>query len=392
MAFVRAMVLAYEQYGREPDHALAQVGITRAQLRKADARINADQMETFSAIAMRELDDEALGWFSRRLPWGTYGMLCRASLRSPTLLVALKRWCRHHGLLTEDVRLEIRAEGDAVRLLIEEHTPLGAMREFCLLTSLRYVHGYACWLVDSQLPLDEVTFPFAPPPHHSAYRFLFPGPVRFEAGAASMLFDARYMALAPSRDENALQRMLQHALPLTVRQYRRDRLLTERVRAWLFAHASESASSTEVAKAMGLSVRSLHRHLGDDGTSLQRLKTDVRRRRALDLLVRGDLPIKQLARAVGFRSAKSFARAFHEWTGQSPSAYRTAVHSSAPTTSRAANAQGTASKTRHGALTIATLNAAPRANEHAESITNHVSTDDAKAASAHRSRRARRAT
>ena len=28
---------------------------------------------------MQELDDEALGWFNRRLPWGSYGMLARAS-------------------------------------------------------------------------------------------------------------------------------------------------------------------------------------------------------------------------------------------------------------------------------------------------------------------------
>ena len=322
MAFVRSMLLAYEKYERNPDSALARAQISRAQLRVLDARIDAEQMETFAAVAMRELDDEALGWFSRRLPWGTYGMLCRASLGSPNLLVALKRWCRHHGLLTEDIHLELLSEGTAVRLRIEERAPLGAMREFCLLTSLRYVHGYGCWLLDSRLPLNEVTFPFAAPLHQAVYRFLFPGPVRFGAGAASMLFDARYLALAPRRDEAALQRMLQHALPLTVRQYRRDRLLIERARAWLFARASKSVSSAQVAKAMGLSVRSLHRHLASDGTSLRNLKTEARRQRALELLVRSDLPIKQLARAVGFQNTKSFARAFQGWMGQSPSTYR----------------------------------------------------------------------
>ena len=38
-------------------------------------------------------------------------------------------------------------------------------------------------------------------------------------------FDARYLALPLVRDEAALRQMLQRALPLTVRQYRRDRLL-----------------------------------------------------------------------------------------------------------------------------------------------------------------------
>lgn len=54
-------------------------------------------MEVLSATAMQELDDESLGAFRRKLPWGSYGMLARASLTSPDLAVALKRWCRHHA-------------------------------------------------------------------------------------------------------------------------------------------------------------------------------------------------------------------------------------------------------------------------------------------------------
>ena len=70
-------------------------------------------MEALCGAAMRELDDEALGWFSRRLPWGSYGMLCRASLTAPTLGMALKRWCRHHRLLTEDLLLTLQVAGGA---------------------------------------------------------------------------------------------------------------------------------------------------------------------------------------------------------------------------------------------------------------------------------------
>src|SRR5919197_915931 len=71
MAFVRTIVLGYERYGADPSEALRQAQITPAQLRKPDARITAAQMETISGVAMQQLDDEALGWFSRKLPWGT---------------------------------------------------------------------------------------------------------------------------------------------------------------------------------------------------------------------------------------------------------------------------------------------------------------------------------
>ena len=323
MAFVRTIVLAYEKYGVDPQRALRRARIGLAQLRRVDARIDADQFETIAATAMQELDDEALGWFSRKLPWGSYGLLCRASLGSPTLGIALSRWCRHHRILTEDIRLTLESDRKVAELVLTEHRELGSMREFCLLTSFRYVHGYACWLVNSQLPLREVTFAFAAPPHASVYPFLFPGPVRFDAERTAMRFDARYLELPPRRDERALRAMLQRALPLTVRQYRRDRLLIERVREHLGDPRQTAATTAEaIAEALHVSVRSLHRQLALEGASLQTIKDDVRRVRAIDLLRRTQLAVKQVALTVGFTNEKSFSRAFRQWTGESPSEAR----------------------------------------------------------------------
>ena len=42
----------------------------------------------------------------------------------------------------------------------------------------------------------------------------------------------------------------------------------------------------------------------------------------MKLLLQTTKPVKQIAAAVGFDSEKSFARAFREWAGVTPSAYR----------------------------------------------------------------------
>jgi AraC-like DNA-binding protein len=320
MAFVRGIVLAFERRGMNPVPALAAAQITPAYLHDPQARITALQMEMVSAAAMQALDDEALGWFGRRLPWGSYGMLCRASTGAATLGLALKRWCRHHRLLTEDVLLGLEATADAARLSITEHCALGELREFCLVTLLRYVHGYACWAVDSRIPLLEASFPFPAPAHADAYAHMFPGPVRFDAAQAGFSFDARYLSLPLRRDEAALNSMLKRALPLTVRQYRRDRLLAQRVRERL--RQQPGANADEVARALFLSTRSLHRQLQEESTSLQALKDAVRRDIAVELLLRSSRPIKQIALAAGFDNEKSFTRAFKGWTGESPAALR----------------------------------------------------------------------
>jgi AraC-like DNA-binding protein len=207
-------------------------------------------------------------------------------------------------------------------LSITEHRDLGALREFCLVSVLRNVHGLACWLIDSRIPLQDSQFPFAAPPHQDFYRVLFSGPTRFGGAAAAIEFDARYLSLPLRRDEAALQLMLKRALPLTVLQYRRDRLLVQRVRQALVAQPTQTHSAEDLARLLNVSPRTLHRQLKEEGASLQALKDEVRKSRALDLLLRTRRPVKQVAEAAGFQNEKSFTRAFRGWTGQSPAEFR----------------------------------------------------------------------
>ena len=323
VAFAQAIVAAYRRHGQSPGAALRLAQITPAALQKADGRMTARQMELLSAAAMQELDDEGLGAFARRLPWGSYGMLARASLTAPTLEVALKRWCRHHGLLTDDVRLALAVTGTTASITVEERTPLPAdVRELSLAFVLRNIHGLACWYIDSRIPLQGSAFPFPAPPHADAYRHMFPGPLAFRAPQAQVRFDARYLQLPLRRDEKALAQMLQRALSITVLQYRRDRLLVPQVRQALAAHPERSHSAQALSGLLHVSPRTLHRQLREEGASLQQLKDEVRLEKARDLLFRTSKPVKQVAAAVGFRNEKSFSRAFRAWTGLSPAALR----------------------------------------------------------------------
>ena len=322
MAFVQAIVRACERAGLDPGALLQQAQIAPEAVANPDARVTAWQFERLSGLAMQALDDEALGWFHRRLPWGSYGMLARASLSAPTLGLAVARWCRHHALLADDITLALSVQGDTAQITLTEQRDLGDLREFCLVSVLRNIHGLACWFIDSRIALKGAQFPFAAPPHHSAYGVLFSGPTRFGEGPAALRFDARYLQLPLQRDEAALCLMLKRALPLTVLQYRRDRLLVQRVRQALAADPGAPHSAGALAERLHLSPRTLHRQLKDEGASLQALKDEVRRERAIELLHRTDRPIKQVAQAAGFTNDKSFIRAFRGWTGQSPAEFR----------------------------------------------------------------------
>lgn len=334
IAFVHAIVLGYAKYGIDPEPALRASHITTEHLNDPKARITAGQMELLSAYAMQELDDEALGWFSRKLPWGSYGMLCRASLTSANLGIALQRWCRHHRLLTDEVILNLDSKGPwltlSVTLTSDLNSRLGAMKELCLITCLRYALGYSSWLVDSAIALQGSGFPYPAPPHVEAYTLMFPGPIEFggKQGAglddrtAWVCFDKGYLDLPVRRDEASLQTMLKRALLLTVLQYRRDRLLVQKVQQILKRHCHDNLGVDSVAQLLNVSTRTLQRRLKEEKASLNQLKEEARKDKACELLHKSNKSIKQIAAAVGYQNEKSFTRAFREWTQHSPTDFR----------------------------------------------------------------------
>jgi AraC-like DNA-binding protein len=337
ISFIKAICQAYERQGKSPQRLLETTQITPSLLTCPAAKVSSLQMERASALAMQALDDEALGWFERRLPWGSYAMLLRASLTAPNLGVALRRWCRHHGLLTERIALEVQIDHEKAKLILTERQPLRQRnptpqhqteqdpehdwQEFCVVSVLRNALGVAQWLIDSQIRLQSIALGFAAPPHQDSYQVLFEGPVTFDASEHALTFDAGYLALPIRRDEAAARRLLQRALQLMVWPYRRDRLLIERLRQLLKEDPAQQTAQS-LAQAMHISTRTLHRQLLEQGTSLQAIKDKVRAQQACELLAQTDRPIKHIAAAVGFGNEKSFTRAFKGWHGISPGQWR----------------------------------------------------------------------
>ena len=322
IAFIKAMVLAYKRRGIDPHRALHAAQIVPSQLDNRDGRVTASQLESFTGTAVRELEDEGLGWFSRPLPWGTHGLLCRAALPSANLRVALIRWCRHHGLLVPDISLRLERKGQIAQLILQENRELGDYREFCVVTTFRNIHGFACWLCDSRIPLTEARFPYTAPAHARAYDFMFRAPVVFEAQQATICFDAAYLGLAVRRNDDDLRQMLLRPLPLVVLQYRRDRLLSQRIRQLLGTQGAMSWQAPILARQLLVSTRTLHRQLAEEGTTLQQIKNEVRRELTMHQLTHTDRRLKQIAASAGFQNEASFCRAFKQWTGQSPRDFR----------------------------------------------------------------------
>ena len=85
---------------------------------------------------------------------------------------------------------------------------------------------------------------------------------------------------------------------------------------------SDEGSLRDTACRLGVSARSLQRHLAAAGTSHSELIAEVRIRRACRLLAAPDQRIRDVAARLGFANAGSFSRAFMRMMKVQPRVYR----------------------------------------------------------------------
>jgi AraC family transcriptional regulator, regulatory protein of adaptative response / methylphosphotriester-DNA alkyltransferase methyltransferase len=110
-----------------------------------------------------------------------------------------------------------------------------------------------------------------------------------------------------------------------------QRLSTTRLRTSLFEEAAriveheyaEQLSLDDIARRVASSRRQLQRAFAEvGGTTFREHLAKVRMRRAAAMLAAGSMPVREVARRVGYRQPAQFAKAFRRHVGVAPSAYR----------------------------------------------------------------------
>ena len=103
-----------------------------------------------------------------------------------------------------------------------------------------------------------------------------------------------------------------------------DRVLT-RLRSQLRRTPWSIPSLEEAARELGMSGRTLQRHLEDEGTTYRQVVNDIRLDLASGYFRSSGMTSKEVGYSLGFEDTNAFRRAFKSWTGQTIHEFRQAM-------------------------------------------------------------------
>ncbi len=251
-------------------------------------------------------------------------------LDAPNLSVAMYRLSGFFKLVLDDLSFELLQHGPYVRMALVEHVDLGPQRQLILEIMLMLVQGVASWMAASRMTFPRIDLAFPVSPDEPDYTHFFPGPVFAGQSLTALYFDPANLGAPIRQEKNALAAFLLRAPADWIRISVKERHVTFRVRDYLEANLQISPGISEVAQALHFSTRTLARRLEEEGSRFQHIKDTLRRDIAIDYICRTDDSIADIGLRLGFDNATAFNRAFKQWTGSSPGAYRKGIGKTPP--------------------------------------------------------------
>lgn len=309
-----------------PETLLADLALVRAQLLEPEARI---PLPTFIALverARRATGEPGLGYYlGLQTRVSAHGYLGFAAMTSSTLREALSLAIQFAPMRTTALSLRLRETKTTASLIVEPQADLGTASDV-ILTGLMV--GF--WQIGNALIGRELSgtadFTFPEPPYFSRFSHLVPR-VRFDRPVHQLSFDRALLDATIGQADPAAQRLALVQCERALAALGASGTFASRVRALVFDREKRSGGVTlrsveDVARALHLSSRTLKRKLALEGTSYKELALEEKREMAIVLLQNESESIESVADNVGYTDVANFTRAFKQWTGMTPGAYR----------------------------------------------------------------------
>lgn len=252
-----------------------------------------------------------------------YGTIAPVAMATPHLRQLLDDIRRYAPLMIERSEIELLEDARGARLLVQPVVQGGLSGQFRMeqvATSaaqmLRFVGADTADLLRVEFPYDM------PEGQERRYVANFGPRLAFGAKACTIHFSPALLSRALASHDPVGYTSARTRADSVLAALHAGSDLAERVRQCLLSVFPQLPTVPETAKQLGLSERSFRRQLAQLGTSHAELTQECQRLTVEHLLAEGQMPLKQIAEAVGFGSVHSFHRAFRRWSGLTPSAWR----------------------------------------------------------------------
>lgn len=298
-------------------------GITQELLANPEAGITLEQEFQFYRNILKISDDPLIGLrLGNIFRPEAYGLFGYAILSARTLRESLQLATEMRALNFSHFRFSINEDSDKTFIAFSMQYPLppDLLQIYC---DRDIQAGITASLYMQSIPIKPK---FVYLMHNSlgdlsAYQDYFQCPVILGHHQNELHFDRQLLDTPLPRHDIETSRYFREQCQLLLEKLGAKGTLIESVRELLIASPGNFPTIEEVAEKLNYSVRSLRRHLGNEGSSYRQLLNEIRNQLAQEYLAT-DMSIEQISELLGYTEPGNFSHAFKRWQGIPPNQFR----------------------------------------------------------------------
>lgn len=327
VASLQGLDVLVAQAGIDLRDTLRRVGIDPQVLQEPDNRLSMRQLVQVLDAAAAATGDHCIGLhLGAAQSLQVAGVLGYALQSAPDVRAQLSLACRYFALHQEGAEIDLVVQGNEAELryaVVDPDVTLHrhdaeASAALCV-SQWRTLTGLADWA-----PL-SVHFEHSEPvpeARHELRRF-FRCPVHFGDRFHGLRVPLAFLDTPIRTADDALHKILTRYAEESLARHGSATTLTGRTRRLLASGLRGGQARIEdVAVRLGMTPRTLQRHLADEGRQFAELLDETRRDLAAQYLRDRRLSLTDTAFLVGYSDLTAFHRAFRRWFGQTPLDYQ----------------------------------------------------------------------
>ncbi len=310
--------------GLDPKSLLRQARIPEKPLKDPKARIHVDLVAKLYDGIGKALNDEFMGFTEHPCKVGTFALMADWVSTAETLEELLEKGIRFYNQITDELQMTLEHEGEHVYLTTVFRRPELDFEHFYIEYWHVIWHRFASWYIGKPIKLLGAYINYTPL-DADEFRVLYRCPTHLKSKYNRLVFHRNYLNQPLVKSPRELQVFLRRAPIDLLTIPGEDTSLTARINQILQPKPNtilQLPNSQDIAKQLEISEQTLRRKLSAEGTSYQQIKDNLRSDLANKLLSNRSLNIADIALQLNFSEPRAFTRAFKQWSGKTPRAYR----------------------------------------------------------------------
>jgi AraC-like DNA-binding protein len=264
----------------------------------------------------------------------TFQALGYSILASSTLREVFERYVRFSRFINQSANIQLKDEGERTYLIYDMGRGCERVADEAIDAAIAEAVQTSRNLLGPWVHPVGLKLRRPEPSPKLAFDLFFRAPIRFSAGMDVVIFESELLdrplpfaneVLAQQTDE-----VVRKALDRIGSKYQ-SKPASDRVRQWLIEQLPNGEpTQISASKHLGVSLRSLQRHLSDEGVTFRDVVKKVRLELSLSYLEKDHFSILEISSLLGFNGSSSFSHAFRKWTGTAPTSFRRASNEHRP--------------------------------------------------------------